>query len=105
MNANDKIGPPPSVARHERLDGWLDEISAELVWSRDLDMTGESTIECYQVGPETMMVRRSKTGFDVFTALSTNDITASFVDAELRLDLARLRQLRAETAALVEGST
>lgn len=108
MNANDKIGPPDRArTRHQRLDAWLDEIAAELVWSRDIDMMGAETIECYQVGAETLMVSRSKTGFEIFTPLITNSIDASFVDAELRIDLAGTRRAaaRAQTLEIPEATS
>ena len=71
----------------KRLESWLEEIGARLLWSVSL---GEGKIKKYIARGGmafTVEIFPEEKGFEIYTPADTNGVSATFEDAEKRLGL------------------
>lgn len=77
--------PAQRINPHQLLDEWLDKINARGLWTKTV--SSDLSVECYRVGPSTMIITRFAKGWDIFTSSDSIMIPTTLRDAERRLQL------------------
>lgn len=85
-NSEDKDRADRKAAMRQPIDAWLADHNARFVFTATPMDSAETRVECYRVGGALLLVMHyPRGGWDVFTALGSDDIPTVLTDALMRI--------------------